>query len=368
MNCVSLRGGNRHHRSNQRHHQHTTHSGSLQDLVEAVHTELDSDYSIGGGGGSSTMQQRRHQNNNGGRHQKKYSSSVSARTYAGGSLPTNVNCNLYDETFLNELNKGNTTTRNNRAMPSSSTVSAASTSKHNKNHQQQQHQNDGGNFVWLGYEPTAAEQHQVSHTVIEIESDETRHLLAHDSLAQVNLVLLFCCHLILLTYFSSQGILDPTDEHTSGGAELNPMKKLPRIAVSYTATQFMNVSIGGGGGGGGDASTSASFRPVTNHASGTVDKTVRFNSFLKGARAMEQMMNETAAAAAVAAGGGSGRSSGGVQLNNSYASVNSVIEQKGPMSLAGSNAIASTSSNSSGSSTCSSQVCFFILFFLVFVL
>lgn len=38
--------------------------------------------------------------------------------------------------------------------------------------------------VWVGYD-TQASENKVSHTVIEIESEETRHLLAHDSLAQV---------------------------------------------------------------------------------------------------------------------------------------------------------------------------------------
>lgn len=82
-----------------------------------------------------------------------------------------------------------------------------------------------------------------------------------------------------IIHFSSQCILDPTDKHTFFGTDLNLMEKLPRIAVSYTATQFVNVSIGGGNGG--DASTSVLFRSVTNHSSRTVDKTVRFNSFLK---------------------------------------------------------------------------------------
>lgn len=379
-----MRGGanhRHHHRSNQRHHHSTTQrSGSLQDLVEAVHNELDSDYTIGGGGGGSSMQQRRHAAaHNSGRHQKKYSSSVSSRPKEGGSLPTNVNCNLYEETFLNELNKGHNVRNNNnhnhhnhhRAAAAPSAASSSSTSSavaaaaaapvasSSTKHLQKVAAHDGagnsGNFVWLGYEPQGNESgHQVSHTVIEIESDETRHLLAHDSLAQVKfLKIIFLLFSINVCF--KQGISDPIDE--SGSTELNPMKKLPRIAVSYTATQFMNVSIGG------DASaSSSSFRPVAsiNHGGGsTVDKTVRFNSFLKGTRVMERIMNETTTT------GGGGNS---VQLNNSYASVNSVIEQKGSMSLASGSgggggagsAIASTSSGSSGSSTTSSsQVCVF---------
>lgn len=38
--------------------------------------------------------------------------------------------------------------------------------------------------VWVGYD-TQSSENKISHTVIEIESEETRHLLAHDSLAQV---------------------------------------------------------------------------------------------------------------------------------------------------------------------------------------
>lgn len=217
INCVSLRGGanhRHHHRSNQRHHHSTTQrSGSLQDLVEAVHNELDSDYTIGGVGGGSSMQQRRHAAaHNSGRHQKKYSSSVSSRPKEGGSLPTNVNCNLYEETFLNELNKGHNVRNNNNnhnhhnhhraaaapSAPSSSSTSSAvaagaaaapvasSSTKHHQKVAAHDGTGNSGNFVWLGYEPQGNESgHQVSHTVIEIESDETRHLLAHDSLAQV---------------------------------------------------------------------------------------------------------------------------------------------------------------------------------------
>lgn len=159
INCVSSRsnrGSNRH-----------TQGGSLQDLVEAVHHEhmLDSDFAIGG-------QTRRHHNS----RQKKYSS-VSSRQREGGSLPSNVNSNLcpYDETFLNEFNKRKTTNESSSVMHAStaSTANAAVRPDVHCNNRDDTQLNDN----------------KISHTVIEIEMDETRHLLAHDSLAQVYLLL-----------------------------------------------------------------------------------------------------------------------------------------------------------------------------------
>lgn len=156
----SSRGSNRH----QIHQQ----GGSLQDLFEAANNEqsMDSDFSL-------TSQSKQHQL--GSRH-KKINSSVSSRQREGGSLPSNVNVSTsYKEPFLYELNKS---------------------------HSKQTHKNDrssGGPNIGLGSRQNSigsgcrddtggSVDAKKTHTVIKIDDDdedETKHLLAHDSLAQV---------------------------------------------------------------------------------------------------------------------------------------------------------------------------------------
>lgn len=137
---------------------------------------LDSDFTIGG-------QTRRHHNS----RQKKYSS-VSSRQREGGSLPSNVNSNLcpYDETFLNEFNKRKNINESSSGihLSSAGAVGVALRQDANGNNRDDAQLNDN----------------KISHTVIEIEMDETRHLLAHDSLAQV---LLFFLHNTLLLKYTN---------------------------------------------------------------------------------------------------------------------------------------------------------------------
>lgn len=145
INCVSRsnRGSNRH-----------TQGGSLQDLVEAARNDrlLDPDFPLSGN-------VRRHQHNS---RQKKYSS-VSSRQREGGSLPSNVNCNQcpYEDSFLTEFNK-------------------------RKNKLDKVHGSSVGTAGGLDEVAETSPRSAVPHTVIEIEPDETRHLLAHDSLAMVS--------------------------------------------------------------------------------------------------------------------------------------------------------------------------------------
>lgn len=141
--------------------------GSLQDLVEAVN---DSDFLISG-------QNKRHQLNS--RHKKNNSSSVSSRQREGGSLPSNVNVSTTcREHFLHEINKS----LSYKGGP------------HNKTERL-----SGGPHVGLGSRQNSVgsgcrddigTDAKKTHTVIEIDDyecddDERKHLLAHDSLAQV---------------------------------------------------------------------------------------------------------------------------------------------------------------------------------------
>lgn len=171
----STRGSNRH-----------TQGGSLQDLVETVHQEhlLESDF-VG-------QTRGRHHHNS---RQKKYSS-VSSRQREGGSLPSNVNVSFnnlcpYEETFFNEYNRRKVKTDKQLVLTGGGTgggvggigVSGIGCIS-----------NDIGTVNNLIRENddtvtrTIGSDGKISHTVIEIsdhEADETRHLLAHDSLAQV---------------------------------------------------------------------------------------------------------------------------------------------------------------------------------------
>lgn len=161
LSSRSDRAGNRHH----------TRGGSLQDLVECVNNEqlLDGDYLLSG-------QTRRYHHHNS--RYKKYSS-VSSRQREGGSLPSNVNVSSSHtfgrtNSFLNEFNKRKIH-KNERNI-----VSTAGSGLTNRTTV------DSVNCV-RGEDIQPIET-KISHTVINIgddELDETRHLLAHDSLAQV---------------------------------------------------------------------------------------------------------------------------------------------------------------------------------------
>lgn len=140
----SVRGSNRH-----------TQGGSLQDLVETVKQDqlLESDGS-----------HSRRQHNS---RQKKYSS-VSTRQREGGSLPSNVNCNPYEDHFSNDFGK--------RGIK----IEKAILMSQNTGVTRQDCFNRGGD--------DSQQDGKLAHTVIEIgdsDADETCHLLAHDSLAQV---------------------------------------------------------------------------------------------------------------------------------------------------------------------------------------
>lgn len=95
-----------------------------------------------------------------------------------------------------------------------------------------------------------------------------------------------------------------------GGTELNPMKKLPRIAVNYTTHQLMTLDVS-----------------VGEHQH-IVDKTVDFNAMLKKTPIID---------------------SNPVQLKNSYPAVNSCMDQSSVAVAA--IAAASASAGMSASST-----------------
>lgn len=78
------------------------------------------------------------------------------------------------------------------------------------------------------------------------------------------------------------------------GTELNPMKKLPRVAVNYTTHQLMTLDVSVG-----EPRSSAQHQHI-------VDKTVDFNAMLKKPPLID---------------------SNPVQLKNSYPAVNSCIDQ-----------------------------------------
>lgn len=134
-----------------------THGGSLQDLVDAVQSEH-IDINIGG-------HSRRHHTS----RTKKFSS-VSTRTREGGSLPTNVNCtagNNPEHLFPDIPRKISQIKSIDKNSLATAIVSR-----------------QDGNCT-RSDDIQMIPDDKISHTIIEIESDETRHLLAHDSLAQV---------------------------------------------------------------------------------------------------------------------------------------------------------------------------------------
>lgn len=168
-------------RSNRRH-QHTQ-GGSLQDLVDSVNSEhLDGDYTLSG-------QTRRHHQHS--RHAK-YSSSVSSRQREGGSLPSNVNnpaSLACIDTFLLSNYRGGI--KKDNYKKDGSKVDGLNSAAHHYHHHHQRNTAFGdpinNNDILANIQTvTAVNANDKNHTIINIgEPDENRHLLAHDSLAQV---------------------------------------------------------------------------------------------------------------------------------------------------------------------------------------
>lgn len=165
--------------NNRRHHT----GGSLQDLVDSVNNEqlLDCDY-MG-------AQARRHQQHS---RYTKNSTSVSSRQREGGSLPNNVNASSCYPISSFQLSK----------YPKSATKSSAKKQQdtvHDYERNAPNHQYHHRNPL-IGDSVSYSDEVQSSipstsasitsdkvHTVINIDDpDETRHLLAHDHLAQVS--------------------------------------------------------------------------------------------------------------------------------------------------------------------------------------
>lgn len=174
-------------RSNRRH-QHQQ-GGSLQDLVDSVNSEqLDGDYSLSG-------QTRRHHQNS--RHAK-YSSSVSSRQREGGSLPCNVNASSsYNPSLFTNYPSGLKKDKEINKKDGSNkdgTITNNSSSYHYNHHHHSQRigeniiNNNRDELNTLNIQTvTAVNANDKNHTIINIEEpDENRHLLAHDSLAQVS--------------------------------------------------------------------------------------------------------------------------------------------------------------------------------------
>ncbi|KAG4080259.1 hypothetical protein HA402_010751 [Bradysia odoriphaga] len=173
----SVRGSNRH-----------TQGGSLQDLAETDKQDqlLESDGIIG-------SHSRRQHNS----RQKKYSS-VSTRQREGGSLPSNVNCNPYEDHFSNDFGKRGI--KNEKAI-----LMSGGTTRQDGFNRGEDSQQEG----------------KAGHTVIEMgdgEVDETCHLLAHDSLAR-----------------------DP--QSSDEGTEMSTMKRLPRLGVNYTGHHYLDLEM-----------------------------------------------------------------------------------------------------------------------------
>jgi hypothetical protein len=106
-------------------------------------------------------------------HSRKKHSSVSSRQREGGSLPCNVNDSTSaTASFLKEVSKRSSKSKNKTdygtiAMPSETTESV------------------GANKDELQTGEKTIRQRDTIIDIEEGESDETKHLLAHDSLAQV---------------------------------------------------------------------------------------------------------------------------------------------------------------------------------------
>lgn len=163
--------------NNRRHHT----GGSLQDLVDSVNNEqLDCDYRLG-------PQLRRHQQHS---RYTKNSTSVSSRQREGGSLPNNVNVNSSSNyqisSFLSKYPKANA---KNSAKIKSETHDYE---RNSTNHHRNAFMGESVSYceeIKPSVASTSASIIQASdksHTIINIDDlEESRHLLAHDSLAQV---------------------------------------------------------------------------------------------------------------------------------------------------------------------------------------
>lgn len=131
--------------------------------------------------------QRRLQPNNS--RYKKYSS-VSSRQREGGSLPSNVNVSSSNvDSFFHEYNRS--TLKTTHCKLERNIVSSAAGSGHNAQRSTVSVDSSVNFSIGRGddqSQQTHENTTKISHTVINIgedDADETRHLLAHDSLAQV---------------------------------------------------------------------------------------------------------------------------------------------------------------------------------------
>lgn len=171
----------RQYRNNSRRHAHP-HSGSLQDLVDSVNNELISDCD------------RRHQQHS---RYAKNSSSVSSRQREGGSLPNNVNSSGSSIPSFSLSRYPKSTTKN-------SSKNKADTHDYERNLTNHHRNAVIGESVSLCEETQSSipstsasisSASEKTHTVINIEDpEEARHLLAHDSLAQVSRQFRHCSH------------------------------------------------------------------------------------------------------------------------------------------------------------------------------
>lgn len=166
----------------------------MQDLVDSVSNEqLDGDYSISGPA-------RRHQQNS---RFTKYSSSVSSRQREGGSLPSNVNHPVsfgyvdVDSILFPKYTRGsaNNSGKNKESYENDRNVTTVNSSAHHSCHHNNRnaliadnHNRDelAQSIATTSNSTSASSTNDKPHTIINIDDpDETRHLLAHDSLAQV---------------------------------------------------------------------------------------------------------------------------------------------------------------------------------------
>lgn len=201
--------------------------------------------------------QRRLQPNNS--RYKKYSS-VSSRQREGGSLPSNVNVSSSNvDSFFHEYN--HRTLKTTHCKLERNLVSSAAGSGHNSQRSSASVDSSVNFSLGRGCGDDQSQQAneittKVSHTVINIgedDADETRHLLAHDSLAQVsascsvfpfafgsenNLINNLCALLR-----NPQGIAEPLSGDE--GTELVSIKKPRSTTMSYTPKNMnMEISVG----------------------------------------------------------------------------------------------------------------------------
>lgn len=171
----------RQYRGNSRRHPHP-HGGSLQDLVDSVNNELIADCDYMG------SQARRHQ-----QHPRyaKNPTSVSSRQREGGSLPNNVNsssCCTIQAFSLSKYPKTNT--KNSNRNKSDTHDYERNLTNHHRNAIIGESENLCEEETQSSIASTSAlisSANEKSHTIINIEEpEESRHLLAHDSLAQVS--------------------------------------------------------------------------------------------------------------------------------------------------------------------------------------